>query len=40
MLDTKKKKKKVHFVFYYIASTKRAMPIILRSLIISAYLYH
>ena len=41
MLDIKKKKKKkVNFVFYYIASTKRAMPIIFGSLIVSAYSYH
>ena len=33
-------KKKVNFVFYYIASTKMAMPIILRSLIVSACFYH
>ena len=32
-------KKKVNFVFHYIASTKRAVPIILRSLILSAYFY-
>ena len=32
-------KKKVNFVFHYIASTKRAVPIILRSLIVSAYFY-
>ena len=33
-------KKKVNFFFYYIASTKGAMPIILRSLFVSAYFYH
>ena len=33
-------KKKVNFVFHYIASTKRAMHIILRRLIVSAYFYH
>ena len=31
-------KKKVNFVFYYIASTKRAMPVILRSLIVCLFL--
>ena len=33
-------KKKVNFVFHYIASTKRAMPTILRRLTVSAYFYH
>ena len=31
---------KVNFVLHYIASTKRTMPIILRSLIVSADFYH